>query len=362
MWPENGFSPRLRTPWSRLHALQTIPGAVYQSPAYYDYLREIDGLDSLDVLTVTDQTSDMIVGVVPLYKKTVEMPFAIGDHTLLNLRLDGLSVLGSEPMVPQDGDALDRLFELLMRKYPRAQAIELDAVPRDSPLWKYLTSSRIVAERYLVHVLHGFRDCHFVELPASVEEYLRKLTKKRRYNYQRQQKLLQDHVVQPLRLTLIDLPQQVDDLIAAMTQLGAHKSAQIESSRRTYAAAARHGFLYCFVLTAGDRIVGLTLGTRSRQTYRIHRFFHDKALERFSAGTTLWQMVLKRLIQDAQFRNVDMGFGTPAYRYSATNIIKQKGKILLLRKSLANRARIVAHSIFSAAANRAKARDRNLKG
>ena len=355
VWPGDYLSPKLRSPWAKLHALQNSPGAVYQSAAYFDYLQEVHGAGTLGVLTVTEKDSDAIIGVVPVRRKTIDMPFAVGERRLLNLKVQGLSLLGSEPMAPREDGALDRLFELLTRKYPEADAIELDAVPLGGALWKYLTSSRIIADRYFVHVLHGFRDCHFITLPASVDDYLNRLTKKRRYNYQRQEKLLREHLALPLQLTLIDRPEQIGDLLAAMTRLGALSPAEIDAGRRDFTAAARHGFLYAFVLTAGDRIIGLTLGTKSKQTYRIHRFFHDKQLERFSVGATLWQLVLKRLIADAQFCDVDMGYGTPAYRYSATNTILQKGRLLLFRKTLANRARIVAHSVFSALANRAKA-------
>ena len=67
-------------------------------------------------------------------------------------------------------------------------------------------------------------------------------------------------------------------------------------------------------------------------------------------------MVLRHLIREAEFRSVDMGYGTPAYRYRATNTIVQKGKVLLFRRSIANRARILAHSSYSSAVNLIKAR------
>jgi hypothetical protein len=57
---------------------------------------------------------------------------------------------------------------------------------------------------------------------------------------------------------------------------------------------------------------------------------------------------LKELIVDGQFTSIYMGYGNPAYRYRATNIIEYKGRVLLYRRSLKNRLRILARLIYSA--------------
>ena len=286
---------------------------------------------------------------MPIQKSTIELPFAIGNRTIINLHLKGLTLLGTEPLAPQHPDALDSLFNLISERYPDSQLINMDAVPADSYLWKYITSSQAIKNNYDVHVLHGFRDCHSVDIPNSIEDYYGRLPKKRRYNYLRQEKLLRQQVGGILELILVDTESKITELFKAMDCLSVPKPYNSKSNKSKLVAAAKHGFLYCFILKSESKIIGLTLGTKSKKILRMHRFFHDKSLEKFSPGTTLWQMVLRNLICEAAFINVDMGYGTPAYRHHATNVVRQKGNVLLLRRSIANRCRVFAHSCFTSA-------------
>jgi len=351
VWSHGRHSDCLQESWKGLHNPQNKPGAVYQSPAFLDYLVETEGENSTEVLTVCDKSSSEILGVVPVRKSTIELPFAIGGRTITNLHLKGLTLLGSEPMVPQHPDALDSLFNLISQRYLDAQLVSMDAVSANSYLWKYIKSSEAIKNNFAVHVLHGFRDCHSVDLPNSTEKYYARLSKKRRYNFLRQEKLLQRHIGGGLELILIDTVSNIAELFRAMDCLSIATTYSSASNRAKLVAAARHGFLYCFVLKSQNKTIGLMLGTKSNKILRIHRFFHDKSLEKYSPGTTLWQMVLRYLINESVFINVDMGYGTPAYRYHATNVIRQKGNVLLVRRSLANRGRILAHSGFTSVVN-----------
>ena len=185
-WPHGFHSPCLRQYWELLFAKQETPGAVYQSPEFFDYLKET-GEKTLDVITVKDRAMDAIVGVVPVQKASTQLPFFLGERTLARSRVKSLTLLGSEPMMPQDPDALDSLFLLMSEHYPESQVVDMDAVPEDGYLWKYLNASPVIKKSYDLHVLHGFRDCHSVDIPPSIGEYYRRLTKKRRYNLLRQE-------------------------------------------------------------------------------------------------------------------------------------------------------------------------------
>ena len=75
----------------------------------------------------------------------------------------------------------------------------------------------------------------------------------------------------------------------------------------------------------------------------MHRIFHDAGLNKYSPGTALWQHILRDLIERAEFAQVDMGYGDPAYRQHTTNVIEQRARILLFRRTPANRLRIALH-------------------
>ena len=46
-----------------------------------------------------------------------------------------------------------------------------------------------------------------------------------------------------------------------------------------------------------------------------------------------------------------MGYGNPTYRFLTTNIIEQKGRVLLFRRTATNHCRVLAHSGYSSLLN-----------
>ena len=311
----------------------------------------MEGDNQLDIVVIDNGASGEIVGLVPIRKTTIFLPFLLGGRALYRTKLDGILLLGSEPMMCHDAETVDKLFLQLSHRHPCRQAIQMDAVPLGSDLWRHLSSSYKISREFSVHVLHGFQDCHAVDVPTSIEEYYRKYSKKRRYNLLRQERLLREHFAQPLELTIVEKEQDVGALMHAMKTLKLIITANCSHTELHYGATAKHGLLRCFILKSGETVIGVALGMKSKRTYRIQKFHHNHTLEKLSPGTTLWQLVIRHIIAEGQYSRIDMGYGTPTYRYSATNAIEKKGKIILLRKSLANRARIFAHSRYTLASN-----------
>ena len=88
--------------------------------------------------------------------------------------------------------------------------------------------------------------------------YHRGLGKKRRYNLQRQERLLQEHLAEEVELVSIDRVGRLPDLYAAIDQLGARDPAIL--TREEYELACRHGILLCYVLRTKSRTIGLAIG------------------------------------------------------------------------------------------------------
>ena len=250
-------------------------------------------------------------------------------------------------MVPRTRQAHDLLFDMIARLYSDVSAIEMDAVSADGFLWRYLVSSPVIQANYFVHVLYGVRDCHFVHLPSSIEQFRNRLARKLRHNLERQERVLERHLNAPLSVALIKTEEDVPALIAALSKLKV-PGADDPAVKRSYVAATRHGFLYCLVLRAGTRVVGLACGTKSKDTYRLDKLFYDKTLRRFSPGTALWQQVLRYLIQDATFKYVDLGYGMPAYPHRRINTTCKRAKVLLLRRTMSNRCLVELHRAYCA--------------
>ena len=339
----------IRSCWNQLLSGNDKPGALYQSDNYYDYRCESGDIDG-DVLAVTETAQGSIVGVVPLKATEIGLQFIAGSDVFLRLAPQGLFLLGSEPMLREDIDAFDSLFLYLLRHYPQARAIAMMSVIVDSFTWRYVTTSRLIRKNYYVYMPEGPRNCHSIAVPVSLDAYNRSLSKKRRYNLQRQERLLQEHLAEEITLVAVDCVGRLHELYAAIEQLQASDPAIL--TREQYELACRHGILLCYVLRTKSRTIGLAIGSKSRKTFLVHKIFHDEALNRYSPGTALWQYILRDLIERADFTHVDMGVGDPAYRQHTTNVIERRARILLFRRTVANRLRIAAHrGYYSATAD-----------
>ncbi len=336
----------VRSCWNQLFCRNDRPGAIYQSDSYDEFRRESgDVVCNLPATTETEPNG--VVGIVPLKATEIGLQFMLRSKLMYRLRPHGLMLLGSEPMLVEEPEAFDSLFLHLARHHPEASAISLMAVREGSFTWRHLATSAVIREHFYVYKPEGLRNCHAVEVPASLDAYHRGLGKKRRYNLQRQERLLSEHLGDELTLVAIDRASRLHELYRAIEQLGATDDAIL--SPEHYALACKHGLLLCYVLRAGSRVVGLALGSQCRRTFLVHRLFHDSSLQRFSPGTALWQHMLRDLIGNGRFDRVEMGFGDPAYRHHTTNIIEQRARILLLRRTVVNRLRIEAHRGFYAA-------------
>ena len=344
VWQGEPHWNHLHQSWNNLIALQNLPCAIYQSPSYFEYLESTED-HKLDLLAICTEAGDPIVGLTPVQELLLDIPFCVGRHPLVTAHVPCLRVLGSEPMVPKTREAHDRLFALITRHFRHLSVVEMDAVSVDGFLWHYLFSSPLIRNNYLVHVLHGIRDCHFVHLPQSIEEYRRRLGRKLRHNLERQQRVLERQLQAPLTLELLNREDQVPLMLQAMQSL---EVKGVGITRERLVAATQQGFHYCFILKAGERIIGVAAGAKSKDIYRLHHLCYDKALEKYSPGTTLWHQVLRFLIQDPDFKGIDMGYGAPVYPSRRMNTVYKRGKVLLFRRTFANRCLITALSAFSA--------------
>jgi hypothetical protein len=349
VWKDDYRSPLLRRPWESFASSRESLAAIYQSPKYFDFLQDGNEEGQFEVLTVKHRLTDAIVGIVPIKRWAYRLPFVFRARAFVEVGRRSIGILGSEPMIPENPGAFDELFLAFARRYPESQVIYMDAVPANSYLWHHLQTSRTIRSLYHTLVVDGFREWHSVPLPKSMDEYYKKLTRKKRYNLMRQERLLQSHSGHPLHLMPIKKEKDLRYLFEAMEILPTKNTYNFDFRRDDYVRLSRLDLLRCYVLKSGEDVIGLSLGMKAGKIYKIQRSFYDPSLERFSPGTTLWQLVLKDLINEREFTSVDLGYGFPAYRQSSTNVIEQKGRILLFRRSIANRCLILAYSSYATA-------------
>jgi CelD/BcsL family acetyltransferase involved in cellulose biosynthesis len=334
-------SPAVDTAWRALVQGRDPVNAVHQSPAYIEHLA--DTARTPEILVLSDGNGH-VAGVVPVRRTGFVMSFSLRSRTLAHLHLRSLILLGSEPMVLDDRRALDALFTFIAGQYSDQHVIEMYAVRENGPFWRYLTQSDVVAKRYGIYVVDGFRDSYSLALPGSVDDYLKKMSKKRRYNLKRQERLLEEHLGGHLELKPVLDEADVPILVQALAALGISTAADTKFPLDHYRSAARNRILRCFVLTCAGQTVGVATGIAAEGAFFVHDLHFNKALAKFSPGTTLWQVLIRHLIQERAITTLGISHGSPAYSFDEVNQIERKGRVLLYRRTLPNRLRFLAHA------------------
>jgi hypothetical protein len=320
---------------------------VFQTPRYVEFLEETIDTNSPKIAVIRNNANGLCVGISPIVRSRIYIRFYARSSDVIRVPLDSIIVLGGEPSLLDDDEVFSLFFELIRSKYPSCQSISMNLVSIDSALWRYISRSSLIKKNFYVYVMNGFSDCHMVRVPQTLEDYHAILSKKKRYNLARQERLLETAMGGKLILNRIEKQEDIGLLVSAINKFTESKTDDSILSIDEYYAACRKGILLCYTMTINSTIIGLAIGTKSDTTYLLHRFFYIKSLRKYSIGTTLWQKVYVDLIENQDFCLVDMGYGSPSARYASTNLIKTRGHVLLLRKCLSNLILVKLHVLFN---------------
>jgi len=184
-------SPVIQHAWADLIAGSPNPNVLGNSPQFFDHLRRFGDCSGFFLATVRDGVG-AIRGVVPLGVTRSGLRFDVAGRVLWEWRAPAIRILGSLPPLPADPAAHDLLFAALDAEFADCAAIAMTSVPTESFLWHYFHRSQSLESRFLVYAIDGVRGCHTIPLPPTVEEYRASLGAKKRYNLNRQVRLLRD--------------------------------------------------------------------------------------------------------------------------------------------------------------------------
>ena len=346
--------PQFREQWTRLIQDAKSLEPIYQSPEFFEFLRTgADAGATPRCVAVEDHQSGEMVGLIPVrtIKHTIE--FRIGDRILFAPTVRVVSVLGSCPLIPDNPYLLPLLAKNLLSAYPGSDGLSMQAVPRRSALMHDLVQSMELRQDFIIFVFHGWREAHTIPLPKSYELYLEQFGKKKRYNLNRQVRLLREHGGGQLVLKKIETIDQVESLLLALNGVTMGKRSDFPTTK-VFAALAANNLLLAYVLEYGGRDCAVMLGTRWGRNYHLHEIVHDESLSEFSPGTSILHLAIESLIQEFGFAIIDLGYGTPAHGNRSSNVTGERGHVLLLRKSLRNMTITVSHALFNRAVATAK--------
>ena len=305
----------------------------YQRLEYVRYLATVCRPNTISLISINDKVSHEPVGFVPVETRPVSLSFSYRAPGLGSIRLRGLNIIGSEPLLA-DEDALPSLFQTFDLDFPDCDAFEFQEVSPNSTLWRYLIKDPEIRRMFGIAVIGGFKQCHVIELPLTVEAYQKAFSRKRRYNTKRQIRLLEIKLGSKLKLVRVSRLGDVERLTEALSQLEPTRRLEHQAQIRRLEAAASAELLLSFILQAGQTTLAVVTGEIVGETYRVHRIVHDRHFANLSPGSTAWQLVLTDLIQRKAVKIVDMGYGTPAYRHRSSNLVEYRGRVIAYRRSL----------------------------
>jgi hypothetical protein len=349
--------PEVRSAWSRLIDQGPEVGRLEGSPEFLDHLRSTQDPSRL-YLAIVRGSGGSICGIIPYSIATSILYLPIS-----RIVLPALQILGSVPLMPANSIVHDLLFGVLAEEFGGCQVISMATVPTEGYLWNHVRKSKFLNENFIPYVMFGARSCHVIPIPSSAEAYFAGFSAKRRYNIKRQRRILREHFGGQLHLRCFESPHQIREFTKLITPNGQFDGLRrwgdegiLRINLREAESLAERGLLLNYLLLGDGQPCAALVGLKYQGVYHVGRIPRDRSLDRFSPGAIAVDMVIEHLIKNSDIRKIDMGYGSPVYPHSATNLIEPRASILLFRNTLTNRFRRLTHASLDSLMNFGKAK------
>jgi hypothetical protein len=137
---EKAEDPAFCVLWSALVAESCGSEKIYQTPAYFQFQREVLTVHRMELLTITRRRDAKLVGVVPVRIGAQTIDFSVGGLSLCKTDVITIRLLGSTPVAPGGAAMAQYLVQMLLSLFPEAKAVFMHALPRASELWGALAT------------------------------------------------------------------------------------------------------------------------------------------------------------------------------------------------------------------------------
>ncbi|MBK9253803.1 MAG: hypothetical protein IPM70_18790 [Proteobacteria bacterium] len=171
-------SAEIRARWQ--DALDPVENlyAMYLSP---DWLESAEPEDVQSCVLQCREGPDGARSVVSLLRPgRASLRFELSHVVRKSIALNAVEVLGSQILAVRDASELREVVADMWRAFPKASAIYLKSVRKDSSLWAALDVSGWKVNGAVAYRQHGNRPFHYVRLPGSFDEYMEEFPKKQR--------------------------------------------------------------------------------------------------------------------------------------------------------------------------------------
>jgi CelD/BcsL family acetyltransferase involved in cellulose biosynthesis len=343
-------SPEIRAAWDRLVAESSNPTVLYQSPQWLEHLAITRPGNVYAVAIVEDDSG--IIGVAPLQRRTIVLQADLKRHSLVNVEVPSVAVLGSRPLLPEDSVAHRRLFETIGRRFP-GHSLFFRNIADGSRLRQLLDS--FAGNRWIAHTTDEPQRHHLLRLEDSFDEFIGAKAKRTRNKLRQLLKHFEGSSPSGGSLVRIGRPEQIDNFVTLAAAISRrswqHQSLGIRvpdsaQERARLRHLAEQGILRAYLLNDGDTPCAFVIGHQHDGVFHLDEIGFDQGLADRSPGTALLLLVIRDLISGGGIRLLNFGEGDAPYKARFSSQAPIEVPLLLMPATPANRVLAAAHSAF----------------
>jgi CelD/BcsL family acetyltransferase involved in cellulose biosynthesis len=338
----------LRREWRELLDASDDPFAFYQSPEWFDHMREVQGsTSSANFLAIRRDAHQGLVAIVPLFVTSERCRFPlVRGRSYWTRPITMIKIMSGRLLIRPGTERVIGPFDAVYKRYP-GLPIRISSVPVDGPLYNYLHSSKIINDRYIICQVPGLEHVHVIPLPPTYAQFLERYTAKKRYNLRRQIRLLSERTGGKINWReykssgdVPELRQSFAELLRKRGRLRDRGGDVVELSwpESQYNSLARMDLLRSFVLKDGDRPVCCILGYQFDNTFLAGQTIYDPEYAAYSPGAALLHIVVEALIGEKSVTAINLGYGDPQAEYRSTNVVLDYASYWLFPRTFRNRS------------------------
>lgn len=333
-------NPQFIAVWRELLSRSDNSQKIYQSPEYFSFVRGRMAADRrLICLEIRDEQTGEVCGIVPISSGGMSLSMPVTRSIKIPVNVPAFDILGSEPLMPMNAELVTALLRFIHRTIVPSPVLSMQAMRASGAFYGHLSALEKESPLLNVFVADGFRDCHVTTLPSSFAQYQAQFSSKKKYNLNRQVRLLRE-AIPNLRLRRLETREDVPALMQAIKKFQSG-----DWSAGGFQALAERNMLLCYVLEDDAAQYGVVIGKRYGDKFYVHNIDCDEAYHKLSIGTSIMHMAIEDLTDTLKMSSIDYGYGSPTYQYNASNITESRGRVIVSSRRLSLQMLFLAHEL-----------------
>lgn len=348
--PSDWDDPCLRSRWDEITKESENINAIYGSAVWFDLLREIHKAEELGIVVAYDSSGD-VVGLAPILFQDYPFQFYVSRYPIVTRQLKAAHLLGSVPMLPADSQISAQLADALLNA--SIDCVYMDTVPAADPFLK--RAIHTWRRSHLVYAPGGSRPWHLLKLPSTSQEYLSRMSSRKRSKLRNATRRLAESANGEPQLMRIDSAEQVRDFLADAVNVSrnswqhgilGNRIKGSDDERVWGEGLAKAGLLRSYVLKCGPRPCAFVVGHQFNGVFHYAEIGYDREFSEYSPGTILLHLLIQDLCDYKPPALLNFGMGDADYKQRFGNLQMEDSSIIVLRKTLRNYILVSSHALF----------------